>query len=136
RGDVLAVADADAADHLVAHAAPGDLVDEGVGLGDGPHGVGGAEALGDLVLLDHRLDGDDVAGAGHAGALDGGAADAADADDGDVVAGADLGGVDRRAPAGADAAAEQARQLQRDVVLDLHAGHLVDHRVPPEGAEA
>ena len=37
-----------------------------------------------------------------------------------VSPGGDLGRVDRRAPAGADAAADEARLLERDVVGDLH----------------
>ena len=41
-------------------------------------------------------------------------ADAADADHDDVSPGLDLGGVDRRAPAGDDAAAEQAGPVERE----------------------
>ena len=74
-------------------------------------------------------------GAGEPGALDGVGADAADADDGDGVAGLHLGGVHRRAPAGDDAAAEQAGPVERDVVVDLDAARLVDDRVVGERAE-
>ena len=52
-----------------------------------------------------------------------------------VSPGRDLGGVDRRAPAGDDAAAEQAGPVERDVVVDLDAAGLVDDRVVAEGAE-
>ncbi len=59
--------------------------------------------------------------AGVLGALHGVDADAADAEDDDGVARPDLGRVDRRAPAGRHAAADQRGLLQRDVVVDLHA---------------
>ena len=49
--------------------------------------------------------------------------------------GADLGGVDGRAPAGDDAAAEQAGPVERDVLVDLDAAGLVDHGVVGERAE-
>ena len=49
--------------------------------------------------------------------------------------GADLGRVHRRAPAGDDAAAEQAGPVERDLLVDLDAAGLVDHGVVGEGAE-
>ena len=52
-----------------------------------------------------------------------------------VSPGVDLGGVDRRAPAGDDAAAEQAGAVERDVLVDLDAAGLVDHGVVGERAE-
>ncbi len=75
-------------------------------------------------------------GAGQTGALHRRRADAADADHRHVVAGPDVGGVDRRAPAGGDAAADEAGLVERDVVEDLDARGLVDHGVAGEGAEA
>ena len=67
--------------------------------------------------------------AGVRGALHGVDADAADAHHDHDVAGAYLGGVDRRAPAGADAAADQAGLVERDVVGDL------DRRVDGDGGD-
>ena len=95
----------------------------------------GAELHRLLALELDRVDGDDPLGAGELGALDGVGADAADTDDGDRVAGLDLGGVDRRAPAGDDAAAEQAGPLERHVLVDLDAARLVDDGVMGERAE-
>src|SRR5262249_23741163 len=62
-------------------------------------------------------------------------ADATDADHGDDVTGSRLGGVDGRAPAGDDTAAEQAGPVERDVLVDLDAAGLVHHRVVGERAE-
>ena len=59
-----------------------------VRLLDRRRGVGGAEDLGLLALPLDRVDGDDVAGAGHGRALHGVHADAAEADDHDGLAGA------------------------------------------------
>ena len=98
--------------------------------------MGGAEGRGQVTLELHRVDGEDHFGAGDAGALHGGGPDAADADHGHVVTGLHVGRVDRRAPAGGDAAADEAGLVERDVVEDLHAGGLVDHRVGGERAEA
>ena len=96
--------------------APGDLADAAaVASSIAGRGVGGAEDLRLLALELHRVDGDDVAGAGHRRALDGVHADAADADDDDGLAGLHLGGVDGRAPAGGDAAADERGLVERDV---------------------
>ena len=62
---------------------------------------------------------------GEAGALDGVDADAADAEDDDRLAGLDVGGVDRRAPPGGHAAADEHGLVQRQVVVDLDHGGLV-----------
>ena len=99
-------------------------------------GVGGAEGGGELALQLDRVDGEDHLGAGETGALHGRGADAADADHRDVIARPHVGGVDGRAPAGRDAAPDEAGLVERDVVEDLHARRLVDHRVRGEGAEA
>jgi hypothetical protein len=136
RGHEVAVADTHRADDLVAHAAPGLLLDQLEGLLDAARGVGGAELLGGLPLELHRVDGEDPLGAGEAGALHGGGAEATDADDGDVVAGVDLGGVDGRAPTGGGTAAQQHDLVEREVGEDLHDRPLVHHAVGGEGAEA
>ena len=52
-----------------------------------------------------------------------------------VSPGVHLGRVHGRAPAGDDAAAEQAGALERDVVVDLDAARLVDDGVVRERAE-
>ena len=52
-----------------------------------------------------------------------------------VSPGSHLGGVDAGAPAGDDAAAEQAGTVERDVLVDLDAAGLVDHGVVGERAE-
>src|SRR5207249_10345531 len=44
-------------------------------------------------------------------------------------------GVDRGAPSGRDTAADQDGGLQREVVIDLHAGVLGDRRIVGEGPE-
>ena len=128
--------DAHGADDLVAHVAPGLLLDEREGLLDRGRDVGGAEGGGEVALQLDRVDGEDHFGAGEAGALHRRGSDAADADHGHVVARLHVGRVDRRAPAGGDATADEAGLVERDVVEDLHAGRLVDHRVRGEGAEA
>src|SRR4029079_18670151 len=62
-------------------------------------------------------------------------ADAADPGDHDGLARPDVGGVDRRAPPGGDAAADEHGLLHREGVVDLDAGFLVDHAVLAERAE-
>ena len=111
-------------------------MDEPEGLFDGRRRVGRAERGGQVTLELDGVDGEDHLGTGEAGALHGGGADATDADHGHVVAGPHVRRVDRRAPAGGDAAADQAGLVERDVVEDLHARGLVDHGVGGEGAEA
>ena len=89
-----------------------------------------------LALELHRIDGDDVAGPGQAGALDRSCADPTQTDHRDVVAGLHVRRVDRRSPSGRHPAPDEAGELQRDVVVDLHAAHLVHDRVLAERAEA
>ena len=101
----------------IAESAPWPLVNAAGELGGLLHrrdGVGGAELQRRLALELDRVDGDDVGRAGVRRALHGVDADAADAHDDDRVAGLDLGRVDRRAPAGADAAADEAGDLERE----------------------
>ena len=81
--------------------------------------VGGAELLGRLALQLDRVDREDAAGAGDARALDHGLADAAAADDRDGRARLDLRGVERRADAGGDAAADERELLVGEVGVDL-----------------
>jgi hypothetical protein len=88
------------------------------------------------ALERHRVDGDDVARPGVRGTLDRVDADAADAHDDHRVTGPDLTGLDRRAPPGADAAADQAGHLERDLLGDLHGGADVDRGDLGEGAQA
>ena len=89
-----------------------------------------------LPLELQRVDGDDVAGAGHRRALHGVHADAAAADDDHGLARLDVGGVDGRAPAGGDAAADESGLVERDVVLDLDAARRGRDRVLAERADA
>ena len=66
------------------------------------------------MLPSERIDGDDVAGAGHGRTLHGVHADATDADDHDGLAALDVGGVGSRAPAGGDATADEGSLVERD----------------------
>ena len=93
------------------------------------------EVVGHLALVGQRVDGDDVGRARVVGALDGVGADAADAVDDHGLARHHVGGVDRAAPAGRDAAADEHDGLQRQVLVDAHAARLGDHAVLAEGAE-
>ena len=97
-------------------------------------GVGGAELAGQLELRLEHVDGDDLAGAGDGGALDAVEADAAAPDHGDGGAGLDLGGVEHRADAGGDAAADQRGPVERHVLADLHEAVLVDEHLLGERA--
>src|SRR5437763_1419065 len=97
--------------------APG--VHVGVALVDLVEGVGPGHELGALELA--GLDADDPGGAGGAGALHGVDADPADAHDDRHVTGLDLGAVDGRPPAGGDAAADEAGDVEGNVLGDLHA---------------
>ena len=102
---------------LVGVGAPGELADQRLRPPRSWRRVWVAPKIGGLLALElDRVDGDDVAGAGHGRALHGVHADAADADDDDGLAGLDVGGVDRRAPAGGDAAADEGGLVERDVV--------------------
>jgi hypothetical protein len=73
---------------------------------------------------------------GDAGALDGRDADTAAAEHDDRRAGRDLGGVDRGAGPGHDAAADERRHVEGDVVVDLDDALLGQQRVLGEGAGA
>src|SRR5690606_32600023 len=124
--DEVAGGDARGEDRLVGVGAPGELADLGGGLLDGRGGVGGAEDGGLLPLPLDGVDGDDVAGARHGRPLHRVHADAAEADHHDRLAGLHVGGVDGGAPAGGHAAADQRGLVQRDPVVDLDGGRLVD----------
>ena len=95
----------------------------------------GAEGLGSIELERHRIHGHHGRGAGEDGALHGVHPDAADAVDDDDVARADLGHVDRSAPTSRDTAGEQARHLERHVVVDLDDRTLGDDGPLGERAE-
>src|SRR4028118_1024359 len=82
-----------------------------------------------------RLDPHPPRPAGRGRALAGVHADPAGAHDHHVLARADVGDLGGRAPAGGDAAADQCRDLQRDVGLDLHHRRLVHRDVGRERAE-
>ena len=116
------VADADGDDHAVGALAVGELLDDLRRVVVVPDGVGGAEGQRLLLLVRHRVDGDDRARVLVARALDRVDADAADADDHHDVADLHVGGVDRRAPARRDAAADQRGLVERDVGVDLDHG--------------
>src|SRR3954470_11968224 len=134
-GDDLLVDDVDGDDRLVGADAAGELLGELQRLFGGRDAVGGAEILGRLALVGQRVDGDDVHRAGVGRALDRIRADAADAVDDHGLPRLDVGGVDARAPAGRHAAADEDGGVEREVVVDLHARHLRDHRVLAERAE-
>ena len=104
-------------------------------LVDGGGGVGRAELAGHLELERVRVDRDHGRGAGVACALDGVDPDAADPEDHDRLARTRLAGADRRAPAGRHAAPDEARHLERDVVVDPHARVLRHDGVVGERAE-
>ena len=69
-------------------------------------------------------------------ALDGVDADAADPHHDDRVTRLGLGSVHRRAPPGADAATDQRRLVEWDVLVQLHARRHVDHGVLAERRDA
>ena len=69
-------------------------------------------------------------------ALDHVQADAAQAEHDDIGAGLDLGGVDHRADAGGDAAADVADLVERRVLADLRQRDLRQHGVVREGRAA
>ena len=98
--------------------------------------VGRAERLGHLELVRVEVDGEDAAGLGHHRALDARQADAAEAEHGDGGAGLDLGGVEHRADAGGDAAAEQADFIQRRRRVDLGERDFRHHGVFGKGRAA
>src|SRR5690606_36571830 len=88
-------------------------------------GLGGAEFAGGGELVVGDVDGDDRRRASQLRAGDGGGADAAAADDGHGLAALDVAGVDRRADAGHDAGAEEARDGRIGLRVDLGALALV-----------
>ena len=81
--------------HLVGHQAVGDLGHARHRGEDVRVDVRCAELQGLIALPFHRVDREDVAGAGVDGTLQSGHTDTADTDDGDVVARPDIGGADR-----------------------------------------
>src|SRR3954452_1279897 len=133
-------------DHLRGHDPDGD--DGGVGadaerrlVGAGDRLLAGGDRLGRaelqclLALQLDRVDGDDGACAGMPGALHGVDADTADAEDDDGVTRADLCAVDRGAPAGGHAAADERRLVEGQVVVDLDHGVAGDDAALAERAE-
>ena len=94
-----------------------------------------AELAREIELPRHGVDRDDAARAGDAAALDRREADAAAADHDRRVAGPDARGVERRAEAGRDAAADQRRAVERHVGADLHQRVLVHEHALGEGRE-
>ena len=83
-----------------------------------------------------EVDADDLVGADHAGALDHVEADAAEAEHHDIGAGPDLGGVDHRADAGRDAAADVADLVEGRVLAHLGERDLGQHGEVREGRAA
>ena len=98
--------------------------------------VGHAEPAAPLLLAVVDVDADDPVGPDHLQALDDVEADAAQAEDDAVGAGLDLGGVDHRADAGGDAAADVAGLVERRVGPDLGHRDLGQDRVVGEGRAA
>ena len=98
--------------------------------------VRGAERAREVELGRVDVDGDDPAGLGHHRALDHGQADAAEAEHGHAGPGLDLRGVEHRADAGGDAAAEQADLVERRRRVHLGGGDLGDDRVLRERRRA
>jgi hypothetical protein len=98
--------------------------------------VGHAELAAERLALGVEIDADDHVGADQARALHDVQPDAAQAEHHDVGAGLDLGGVDYRADAGSDAAADVADLVERRVGPDLGQRDLGQHRVVREGRAA
>ena len=94
------------------------------------------EALGHLELVGVQVDGDDDRRAGHAAALDDRDADATAAEHHARRARRHLGGVDRRADTGGHATADERRDLERHVVVDLDGGLLGNDQLLGERARA
>ena len=88
-----------------------------------------AELLRHVELPVDQVDGDDLGCAGDARALDHADADAPTPEDDDRRAGPHPGRVDRRSHAGRDAAPDQRRDVERDVVGDLDGGVRRDHHL-------
>ena len=133
----MSVGDADHLERVVGAAAAGERLhlrhDVAVA---GVDDVGGAELERGVALQRDGVDGDDARRTRDARTLDHGLADAAAADHDDAGAGLDLRGVQRRADAGGDAAADERELLVGEVGLDLHDRHLVARHHVGERAEA
>ena len=95
-----------------------------------------AEALAPCLLVVVEVDADDHVGAGQLQALDDVQADAAEAEDDRRRALLDLGGVDDRADAGGDAAADVADLVEGRVRVDLGQRDLGQHGEIREGRAA
>ena len=95
-----------------------------------------AEFLGERAAAGVEVDADDHVGADQSAALDDVEPDAAEAEHDDLGAGLDLGGVDHRADAGGDAAADVADLVERRVLADLGDRDLRQHREIGEGRGA
>src|SRR5262249_11710409 len=107
------------------HGVPGGSVDD----------VGRAEACREVELPGGGVHRDDACGTGDATALDDREADAAAADDRRGPAGRRACGIEDRAEARGDAAADQRRAVERDVAADSDEGVLVHEHPLREGAE-
>src|SRR5262249_22212593 len=92
--------------------------------------VGGAEGQGLVALELDRVDGDDLRRPGRPRPLQRGRADASTTDDDDGLPRPDLGGVHRGLPpGGGDAAPDESRLVEGDVLVDPDGGQLVDDDV-------
>ena len=107
--------------HQVLHQVPAELL--------GVHEVGHAEALGERFAARVDIHADDPVRADQARALDDVQPNAPQAEHHHVRAGLDLGGVDDRADAGRDAAADVADLLEGRVLADLGERNLRQHGV-------
>ncbi|MNM95684.1 hypothetical protein D3C81_1081390 [compost metagenome] len=97
--------------------------------------VRGAELPRQFQLAVEHVDGDDPPGPGQRRAVDRRQADAAAADHGNRLAGRHLGGIDHRAGAGGDGAADQRGAVQWHVAPDCHAGVFVHEHLLGEGRQ-
>ena len=97
--------------------------------------VGRTERTSEFFLGRRHIDRDDAACAGDGRAVDGGEPDAATAYDRHSLAGTNLGGMDHRAYACDDRAADQGRAIERHVLADSDTGMLVDEHLLREGGE-
>ena len=98
--------------------------------------VGHAELAAPFLAAGIDVDADDPVRADQLRALDDVEADAAEAEHDDIGARLDLGGVDHRADAGGDAAADVAAGLERRVLADLRDRDLGQHGEVREGRAA
>ena len=88
-----------------------------------------AEFRGESELLVREIDGDDLTRAGEPRAENDAEAHASQAHHRDRLPRLEFGGVDDRADPGQHGAAEQSRELERQVGVDLHAGLARHNRV-------